>query len=108
MESWWDVLPPELQELILKLKEKMEHRDNMKALAEEIGEFYLQPLPDDCDQGDSLFLSIFFLVERLAICPWTGNAVVPATNLPSRIKSGQFRCSRCGFYHKIANRRIYL
>ena len=61
MESWWNILPPELQELILKLKEKMEHRDNMKALAEEIGEFYLQPLPDDCDQGASccFFLSFF-------------------------------------------------
>ena len=61
MESYWDVLPPELQELILKKKVKMEHRDNMKALVEEIGEFYLQPLPEDCDQGDS---RCFFLFSR--------------------------------------------
>ena len=53
MESWWDLRPPELQELILKKKAKMEHRDKMKALVEEIGEFYLQPLSEDCDQGDS-------------------------------------------------------
>ena len=62
MESWWDVLPLELQEKILKLKEKTEHRDKMKALVEEIGEFCLQPLPEDGDQGDSccFFLSFFF------------------------------------------------
>ena len=109
MESWWDVLPPELQELILKLKQKMEHQDNMKALAEETGEFYLQPLSEDGDQGDSCCFFLFFsLVETLAICPWTAHAVIPATSPPSRIKSGQFRCSRCGFYHKIGNRRMYL
>ena len=59
MESWWDVLPPELQEKILKLKEKMEHRDKMKALVEEIGEFYLQPLPEDDHQGDSCCFFLF-------------------------------------------------
>ena len=65
MESWWDVLPPELQEFILKIKQKMEHQDNMKALAEEIGEFYLQPLSDDGNQGDSCcFLLSFFSCRK--------------------------------------------
>ena len=64
MESWWDVLLPELQELILKKKAKMEHRDNMKALVEEIGEFYLQPLPEDCDQGDSFCFLLPFLSKK--------------------------------------------
>ena len=109
MESWWDVLPPELQEKILKLKEKMEHQDNMKALAEEIGEFYLQPASEVGDQGDSCCFFLFFsLVEKLAICPWTAHAVIPATNPPSRSKSGQFRCSRCHLSHKMGNRRMYL
>ena len=99
MESYWEWLPPVLQAKILKLREKMEHQDKMKALVEEIGEFYLQPLSEDDQQGDSCF---FFLFSRrkLGICFMAAHAVVPATNPPSRIKSGLFRCSRCGTYQK--------
>ena len=60
MASYRDFLPPELQEKIFKMKARAEHRDKMKALVEEIGEFCLQPLPEDCHQGDSCFFLSFF------------------------------------------------
>ena len=55
MESYWEWLLPELQEIILDMKAKMEHRDTV----EKIGEFCLQPLPEDCHQGDSCCFVLF-------------------------------------------------
>ena len=108
MESWWDVLPPELKEKIFARKPWAEHRDTMKALVEEIGKFCLQPLPEDDHQGDStLFLAIFFLLEKLAICPVSSNAVITATNWPSRHYHGLLRCSRGHWKHKIGNRKVH-
>ena len=59
MDSLWNVLPPELQELILKKKVKMEQRDNIKALVEKIGEFCLQPLFENCHEEDPCFFFLF-------------------------------------------------
>ena len=39
MESLWDVVPPELQEYILKKKMKLEQRDKKQTLVEGISEF---------------------------------------------------------------------
>ena len=60
MESYWEWLPPELQKNILQLKAWAEHRDTMKALVKEIGEFCPQPLPEDDHQGDSCCFFLFF------------------------------------------------
>ena len=53
MVSYWDFLPPKLQEFILKKKTRPQYRDKMVSLVKEIGEFSLQPSPEDCHQGDS-------------------------------------------------------
>ena len=66
MESYWEWLPPELQEKMLKLKENVEHRDIVKALVKEIGEFCLQSLPEDGHQGDSCCFLLSFFSRRKA------------------------------------------
>ena len=59
MESLWDVLPPELQEYILKKKTKLEQRDKKQTLVEEISEFI---------SNAAYFKSVFCVLFTLS--PW--------------------------------------
>ena len=48
------------------MKAWAEHWDTMEALVKEIGEFCLQPLPEDGHQGDSCWFFLFLFPPRKA------------------------------------------
>ena len=70
--------------MIFKMKAWLEHRDKMEVLVEEIGEFCLQPLPEDCHPGDSCFFFLFFL-ENLAIAD-----TITSTTFVAALVAGKF------------------